>query len=580
VYSSLRRAPAVSIVVVNYNGVRHLPSCLDSVAELEYPRDELDVIVVDNASTDGSRELLRQRYPWVRVFAQERNLGFGGGNNVAAELAQGRRLVFLNNDMRVDPSFVTELERALDETGAACAGARILDWTGLKVDFAGAGLHFSGFAYQVGYRREARNVAAGEIRPIIFACGGAMMIERDVYLDVGGFDGDYFATYEDSDLGWRLWILGHRVVLAPAAVVYHRHHGTLSVVSEHRRDVLYRRNALVSAIKNYEEANLRRVLPAALFGTLAGIGEGVALRGLRTLERPVRTSDKTHVPGRKTGHVFLSPSEVSTLVALEHVAAALPRVLEKRALVQQRRQRTDAEVAPLFGTPFGRWPDVGPPTQYRVAAAFGVQEIFAQVARKIAVVARPGDERAGEIANGLRACGHDVHEVAAQGRARTVAQELFDVDPHILVVRGVAVLATLLPAGLWMPIVVDLDERAATRGRKALDSLRGFGRADALIMPARQPDIERLLARAGWSARDLERQVLGIGDSPERIVRVLDEFSRRPVMRTGDHDEVAAWAAGGALAKAHRAYQLGGPGYAMRLTGAYIRRRVRARLVR
>src|SRR5439155_26610857 len=86
--------------------------------------------------------------------------------------------------------------------------------------------------------------------PLLFACGGAMLIDRHVFLDVGGFDEDFFMLYEDFDLGWRLWVLGRRVSYAPGASVRHRHHGSLAAVSNSRKQVLYKRNALYSIIKN------------------------------------------------------------------------------------------------------------------------------------------------------------------------------------------------------------------------------------------------------------------------------------------------------------------------------------------
>jgi GT2 family glycosyltransferase len=101
-------------------------------------------------------------------------------------------------------------------------------------------------------------------RPFLFACGGAMLIRRDLFLEVGGFDPDYFAYFEDVDLGWRLWLLGHRVVYAPRAVVYHRHHGSWQTVNDAKKWLLAERNTLYTIVKNYEDDHLARILPAAL----------------------------------------------------------------------------------------------------------------------------------------------------------------------------------------------------------------------------------------------------------------------------------------------------------------------------
>src|SRR5262245_34623411 len=91
--------PSVTVVLVNFNGAQHLPDCLDSLLALDYPGESHELLVVDNASTDASLELLANRYPGVRVLAQDENLGFAGGNNVAATFSKAQCLALLNTDM-------------------------------------------------------------------------------------------------------------------------------------------------------------------------------------------------------------------------------------------------------------------------------------------------------------------------------------------------------------------------------------------------------------------------------------------------------------------------------------------------
>ncbi len=88
----------VSVIVVNFNGLRHLGPCLESLRQQEFPRDEYEVFVVDNASTDGSTDLMRSKYGWVRLLAQPSNLGFAGGCNVGIRAARGEFVALLNND--------------------------------------------------------------------------------------------------------------------------------------------------------------------------------------------------------------------------------------------------------------------------------------------------------------------------------------------------------------------------------------------------------------------------------------------------------------------------------------------------
>lgn len=101
--------PLVSVIIVNYNGARYLSACLDALREQTYPSDHFEAIVSDNGSADGSLELLHDNYPWVRVLANRRNLGFASGNNVAIQIAQGEYIVLLNNDTLPSPMWLENL---------------------------------------------------------------------------------------------------------------------------------------------------------------------------------------------------------------------------------------------------------------------------------------------------------------------------------------------------------------------------------------------------------------------------------------------------------------------------------------
>lgn len=128
----------VTIVILNHNGREHLDLCLVSLLALEYPQDKLEVIIVDNASTDGSREWLAENYPAIRCLANVENVGFAQGINRGAEIATGEFLAFLNPDMRVHPRWLVELVTTIQSgPDVVCAGSVVLDWLGDKVDYAG-----------------------------------------------------------------------------------------------------------------------------------------------------------------------------------------------------------------------------------------------------------------------------------------------------------------------------------------------------------------------------------------------------------------------------------------------------------
>jgi hypothetical protein len=361
--------PPLAVVVPNYNGAKHLEACFASLEALDYPPDRLELVLVDNGSTDDSLALLRRRFPRVRVLRNRSNLGFAAACNQGVAAARAPYVALLNNDARVAPDWARELVAPLlAYPTVAAVGARILDWTGARIDFAGGLLNFYGHAFQRLYGAPADADPDLSLRPTLFACGCAMAVRREAFLAAGGFDEAYFAFFEDVDLGWRLWLLGYVVLYAPRAVAYHRGHGTAARLPAHQLRVLYERNALYSVLKNYETATLARVLPAALL--LA------AQRGLLT----GRVETAPYVLGREGG----APTEPVARLALSHFLALgeiglkLDAVWARRAAVQAARRRPDAAILPLFGEPF--MPNYVEPlyleTQERLVRVFGLDRLF------------------------------------------------------------------------------------------------------------------------------------------------------------------------------------------------------------
>lgn len=316
----MRDLPRASVAIVNWNGRAHLEQCLPSVFALDYPADALECVVVDNGSTDGSREWLEAAWPRVRVVANPENRGFAAGANGAATAATGEIVAFLNNDCRVAPMWLRALVEALASEHVVAAGSRILDWDGTRIDFDGAAMNFHGHGNNRGFGRPASAADVRDPEPALFACGGAMAVDRTAFLAAGGFDPEYFAYFEDVDLGWRLWVRGEGVVHVPAAVAYHRHRG--SGMDPARWRYLIERNALATLFKNYDDASLALVLPAAraLVEARAELAEGAARDAHRD--------------------------------ALRAFDAELPAWREARARVQAGRRRPDADVVPLFREPF------------------------------------------------------------------------------------------------------------------------------------------------------------------------------------------------------------------------------------
>ena len=388
-------------MVLNWNGKHHLASSLGSLTKLDYPGAKLELILCDNGSTDGSADYVKSTFPEVKLIILDRNYGFAEGNDRAAREAGGEWVGFLNNDMWVEPSWLEDMLSVLEERPeAACLASRIVNWDGTALDFVGGGLNFMGQAFQVDQGK--RESPHDRCRRLLFACGGAMLIRRALFLDIGGFDPDYFAFFEDVDLGWRLNVLGHDVWYTPRATAFHRHHGTAKRIGMQRLRALTERNALATIYKCYDDQNLAVALPAALmllneramlmskldprrftFGSVPAGDAGTAAELVSSTEPPapsliVKARKVLHEEGfvatcRRTVHFVLAlvvdgfisvlnlfggPSHrvpgvaASHIVGLSQFAHMLDTLNEKRAWVQSRRRRSDAEIVPLFEEPF------------------------------------------------------------------------------------------------------------------------------------------------------------------------------------------------------------------------------------
>jgi GT2 family glycosyltransferase len=431
----------VSVVVLNYNGLRHLESCFSSLLRLDYPREKLELLFVDNASRDESVQFMRSEYPEVRIVETGGNLGFAEGNNYGAREAKGEWVAFLNNDTRVEPDWLRELVRAAlagADSGLICTASLMLDWSGKKVDFGGGALNFHGFGFQPGYGLpvEGREI---EPRELLFACGGSMLIRRDVFLDVGGFDRDYFAFFEDVDLGWRLWVLGYRVELVPAAITYHRHHGSFADTPGHRNYLLYERNALYSIYKNYEQDTLDRALPAALLLLGQRAARFMEMSGVDFNEY-----DMAMGPGPDEQTDSVHRNAVAALLAVEEFTASLDKMNEKRAWIQERRKRSDRELFRRFERPGHANPWNHPSdapyvvAQHAVVNEFGLADLWADVPRIVLIIspdvlpvgeipATGSGIRAWALGQGLESRGHKVRYTmpapALAGREHLVPRE-------------------------------------------------------------------------------------------------------------------------------------------------------------
>ena len=208
----MKETPLISIIIVNYNGRKYLEECIASLMKVTYPR--LEIILVDNNSSDDSVEFVKNAHPSIIIIKLDKNYGFAYPNNVGAKNAKGEMLLFLNNDTTVDHKFVDVLVNTMNnDSKVAICQSMLLKPNG-DVDSSGDFIDTIGVAY-------SSKEKVTKTREILSARGAAMMIRKDIFKKLGGFDEKFYLSFEDVDLGWRTWILGYRVVVVPDSIVYH-----------------------------------------------------------------------------------------------------------------------------------------------------------------------------------------------------------------------------------------------------------------------------------------------------------------------------------------------------------------------
>lgn len=374
--------PTVTLVVVNFNGKHHLESFLPSVQAMTYPKDLVDIVVVDNGSTDGSFEWLQREHPTIGVHKCGKNEGFASGVNIGSTLCHGEFVALLNNDMMVEPDWLERMVEKIDlQRGVSCVASSILDWDGTSVDFIDAALNFHGFGQQLGYQLPLDRVEMIDGAPLPFACGGAMLVHRARFHELGGFDPGFFAYFEDVDFGWRLRLAGDDVVLAAKARVKHRHHGTSGSLPEYQRLLLLERNALRMLYKNLGAEALGPVMAGAmmLLAKRASIESGID-RGSFNLGAKAE-SDRAEV----------NRYAMARLAAVADVVDDLEGLTELRRQIQTKRARGDRELFTAFKRPFEPLGS-GDPDYIEafgdVRRAFGLEQLFDRpVATRVAVLA-------------------------------------------------------------------------------------------------------------------------------------------------------------------------------------------------
>jgi len=335
------RPGVVSVVLVNYRGAQDTITCLRAFDDVEWPRESLELIVIDNDSGDDSVAEIRAALPAVTVIDSGSNTGFAGGCNLGVEHATGEYVAFINNDARPDPQWVAAAVEAFDADPAIGAVAsKVLDWEGQLIDYVDGSLTWFG----MGYKREVErpdSAAYDTPKDVLFGTGAAMFVRAELYREVGGFDERFFMFYEDVDFGWRLNLLGHRVRYVPTSIAFHKHHVTMKKFGNFRESYLLERNALLAMYKNYDDASLAKALPAAM---ALAVRRSIARTGFDATVLDLQKS-----PGGDDVATLEVPKMALTgPLAIDYFVEQLPSLLKSRTELQSHRRRSDRELFPLF----------------------------------------------------------------------------------------------------------------------------------------------------------------------------------------------------------------------------------------
>ena len=242
----------VSVILLNYNGQKHLKKFLPSVVEYT-PAYLADIIVADNASTDGSVEWVKENYPQVKTMVFEKNFGFADGYNIAIGRVKTPYVVLLNTDVEVTKSWLHPMLRYFeDHSKVVAVQPKVLQYK-KKTHFEYAGacggfMDIFGYPFCRGRIFDTLEKDSGQYDTpckVFWATGACLMVRRVDFIDYGGFDENFFAHQEEIDLCWRINARGREVAVVPQSVVYHLGGGTLSMQDSRKTYLNFRNNHLL-----------------------------------------------------------------------------------------------------------------------------------------------------------------------------------------------------------------------------------------------------------------------------------------------------------------------------------------------
>ncbi|NQU27554.1 MAG: glycosyltransferase family 2 protein [Candidatus Marinimicrobia bacterium] len=316
----MMKQPLISIIVLNYNGKQFLKECFDSLLAATYQQVEL--LMVDNASTDDSVEYIQRNYPQVKVVNSGGNIGYSAGNNAGIAEAAGKYVLLLNNDIEVTPGWLEPIiEEFESDPRIAAVQPKIRHMLERdSFEYAGAAggmIDIFGFPFMRGrvfYTTEKDLGQYDTNIDLFWTSGAAMAIRKDVLEKSGLLDNDFVHHMEEIDLCWRILLQGYRLRIRTDSVIYHYAGGTIKAWS-FKKEYWNHRNSIFMMMKNYSSSRLAVMLTVRL------------LLDILVVVKSVLVFDTLKISAIVQAHGWLFDN--------------LPMILRKRRAVQRNRVVSD-----------------------------------------------------------------------------------------------------------------------------------------------------------------------------------------------------------------------------------------------
>lgn len=315
----------VSIIIINHNRSEDLKACLNSVKRTGYRNFE--VIVIDNASTDGSVDLVKGKFGWVKLVINGENVGPIKARNFGIQISKGSLIAFLDSDIEVEPSWLSELVKTINsdrKIGACACKVKFFSNKNL-INSAGMGCDKYGFAFSRGlicrgnFEKDEGQYDRQE--EVFSAYTAAMLARKDVLEEINLFNPDLGMYYEDIELSWKIRLAGYKIVYVPTSVVFHKMSPSKTPFTT-KVKYLTERNRLMTMIQSYSLPSLIKLVPFYF--------------SLKLSEMMVYLA-------------FNKPEEVNAMLSgFIHILKNLPRVAYRRNQTQKIRKVSDLEIGKLM----------------------------------------------------------------------------------------------------------------------------------------------------------------------------------------------------------------------------------------